>query len=121
MMRISILALAMFSGAGAVTADVSLSIPVKIDAAGSLNSETYVCEEGKPFSVQYVNSGANVLAIIPIDGEVRIFVNVVSASGAKYVSGSHVWWAKGEMATLENEMEAGNIENCQVQDAHLPD
>ncbi|WP_157133063.1 MliC family protein [Roseobacter sp. SK209-2-6] len=120
-MRISILALAMFSGAGAATAEVGQSISIRIDAAGSFNSETYVCEQGEPFSVQYVNSGANALAIVPIDDEVRIFVNVVSASGAKYVSGSHVWWTKGDMATLENAMQAGNIENCQVQDADLPD
>lgn len=118
-MRTSILALSMLFAGNAAMAEVHLSIPLGIDGAGSLKSETYVCEKGEPFTVQYVNSGSNALAIVPIDGEKRIFVNVISGSGAKYASGSHVWWTKGDMATLENEMEAGSAENCQVQDASV--
>lgn len=120
-MRISVLALALVATGGVATADVSLSIPVRIDAAGSLRSETYVCEDGEPFSVQYINSGANALALVPLEGEVRIFVNVVSASGAKYASGPHLWWTKGDLATLENAMDAGQIATCRLQDAPLPD
>ena len=45
----------------------------------------------------------------------RVFVNVVSASGARYVSGSYVWWSKGDTATLENELENGSILTCQAQ------
>lgn len=111
-MRISILALTIFATAGSVAADVALSIPLESGTLDSVQSETYSCGDGEPFAVQYVNSGANALAILPIDGEDRIFVNVVSASGAKYASGADVWWTKGETATLENEMEEGSLQNC---------
>ncbi len=121
MMRTPILALAMVVGAGAAAAEVTLSIALGIAPADSIGSEFYVCDDGDQFAVRYVNSGANVLAIVPVDGETRIFVNVVSASGAKYVSGSHVWWTKGDTAILENEMDAGSTQNCQSQEAPLPD
>jgi len=111
-MRTTILALAMFVTAGSVAADVALSIPLKSGTLDNVQSETYSCGDGTPFAVQYVNSGANVLAILPIDGKDRIFVNVVSASGAKYVSGANVWWTKGDTATLEDEMKEGSIKNC---------
>lgn len=115
-MRISLLALAMFACAGAAAAEATLSIPLKSGTTDSVESVTYSCGDGEAFSVQYVNAGANALAIFPIDGEDRIFVNVVSASGARYASGAYVWWTKGDTATLENEMEEGSIEDCHSQD-----
>ncbi|MFV0514714.1 MAG: MliC family protein [Jhaorihella sp.] len=117
MTRIGIIALAMFVGAEMATAQVGLSIPLGTGATSSLNSKIYTCDAGEPFSVQYVNSGANALAILPVGGEARVFVNVVSGSGAKYASGSHVWWTKGEEATLEDEMETGSRMTCKVTDA----
>jgi len=114
-MRISILALGLFATASAAAAaDVTLSIPIGFGTLDSVQSKTYSCGDGDPFAVQYVNSGANALAVLPIDGEDRIFVNVVSGSGAKYVSGTDVWWTKGDTATLENEMKEGSIQNCQL-------
>lgn len=115
-MRISLLALAMCASAGAAAAEATLSIPLKSGTADSVQSLTYACESGESFAVQYVNAGANALAIFPIDGEERIFVNVVSASGAKYASGAYVWWTKGDTATLENETEEGSIVDCHSQD-----
>ena len=115
MLRIILLALAMFSSANAVLAEVNLSISLNAGPESSLISETYVCDGDEPLAVQYVNSGANALAILQIDGSVRIFVNVISASGAKYVSGSYTWWTKGDAATLENETASESIKNCQAQ------
>ena len=37
-----------------------------------------------------------------IEGEDVVFVNVISASGAKYVSGEYEWWNKGADASLHN-------------------
>jgi membrane-bound inhibitor of C-type lysozyme len=111
-MRISILAIALLTSASAATAQTTLSIPLKIEAADSVLSQTYTCGDADAFAVQYVNSGANALAIMQIDGEDRIFVNVVSASGAKYVSGADVWWTKGDTATRENEMTQGSLQTC---------
>ena len=115
-MHISILAIALLATASAATAQTTLSIPLKIGAADSVLSQTYACGDAEDFAVQYVNSGANALAIMQIDGEERIFVNVVSASGAKYVSGADVWWTKGDTATWENEMKAGSLQTCTAQD-----
>lgn len=112
MTRIGFLALASFAIAGAASAQATLSIPLRSGATDSVQSQTYTCGGGEVLSVQYVNAGPNSLALLSIEGEERIFVNVVAASGARYVSGAHVWWTKGETATLENRMEEGSIVEC---------
>ncbi len=61
----------------------------------------YTCD-GLPFPVRYINDGENDLAILS-DGDVtRIFVNTISASGSRYVSGQLEWWVKGAEATLRD-------------------
>jgi membrane-bound inhibitor of C-type lysozyme len=115
MLRFSILAIAMATGTTAASAQAVVSIPLDIGPADTVSSQTYACGEAEPFAVQYVNAGANALAVLPINGETRIFVNVVSASGAKYVSGTDVWWTKGDSATLENELESGSLQECKAQ------
>jgi membrane-bound inhibitor of C-type lysozyme len=115
-MRISILAITVLATASVATAQTTLSVPLKIGAADSVLSQTYTCGDAEAFAVQYVNSGANALAILQIDGEERVFDNVVAASGAKYVSGADVWWTKGDSATRENEMKAGSLQTCTAQD-----
>lgn len=97
---------------GAAHADVSLSIPLQTGATSSVTTASYSCAGGEPFRVQYVNAGVNALALLPVDGEERIFVNVISGSGARYASGQYIWWSKGESATLENEMEEGSLKDC---------
>ncbi|MBC9247257.1 MliC family protein [Paracoccus sp. 11-3] len=78
----------------------------------SVTSTSYVCAGGEPFRVQYVNGAANSLALIPIDGTERVFVNVVSASGARYVSGEYEWWSKGDGAMLDNLMDDAEPQEC---------
>ena len=111
-MRISALAIAMVATTGVASAEATLSIPLALGATDSVLSQTYTCADGASIAVQYVNAGANRLALLPIDGAERIFVNVVSASGARYVSGEYVWWSKGDGATLENEMKEGSLQDC---------
>jgi membrane-bound inhibitor of C-type lysozyme len=95
--------------AGPVAGEVALT--VDLGPAGRVTAETYVCDADETLPVRYVTAGANALAILPVDGEERIFVNVVSASGSRYVSGAHVWWSKGDGATLENTLE-GSLSDC---------
>ncbi|WP_415183203.1 MliC family protein [Phaeovulum sp.] len=116
-MRISLLAFASLVIAGTAAADVALSIPLDLGHDGNVEAQSYSCGEGEQFAVQYVNTDANTLAIVPVGGQDRIFVNVVSASGARYVSGAHVWWTKGDKATLENTLEEVGIKECQARDA----
>lgn len=111
-MRISLLVLACFVFTGAAAAEVTLSIPLDLGNTGNVSSQTYSCGDREPFSVQYVNAGPNSLAIVPVDGEDRIFVNVLSASGAQYVSGEHVWWTKGDTAMLQNQLQDGSKLEC---------
>ena len=114
-MRFSLFATALFATAGVAAAQATLSIPLQSGTTDSVQSLSYSCEGSEPFSVQYVNAGANALAIFAIEGEERIFVNVVSGSGARYASGPYIWWTKGDTATLENGMEEGSLQTCLAQ------
>ena len=49
-----------------------------------------------PFSVEYLNSGANSLAIVPVAGHPLIFAGVSSASGSRYAAGFLIWWDAGQ-------------------------
>ena len=83
---------------GAAHAQLALTLPLPSDA--TVTVARYQCDDGRDLAVSYVEAGANSLAIIPLEGEEVVFVNVVAASGARYVSGMWEWWAKGEEATL---------------------
>lgn len=64
-----------------------------------------------PFTVEYVNGADNSLAIVPVSGKPRIFVNVWSASGARYVAGEFLWWdAAGRITLFQSETPAGRVQ-----------
>jgi len=83
---------------GMAHADIALTLPLGPDA--NVTAQDYSCDNGSTLSVQYINAGANQLAMIPLEGQDLLFVNTVSASGARYVSGMWEWWSKGSDATL---------------------
>ncbi len=116
MIRFCLPVLAFALTAASAQAEVSLSIPLDTGTTSNITTASYSCAGGAPFRVQYVNAGANSLAILPIEGETRIFVNVVSGSGARYASGQYIWWSKGETATLDNELEEGSLKDCVSKD-----
>ena len=116
MKRLQVYAAVLMIGAGAAAADVSLSLGFKLGATDSVTSIKYDCGAGNAFAVSYMNAGPNALALIRIDGEDHIFVNVVSGSGSRYVAGAHVWWSKGDTSTLENTLESGDSLQCDVQE-----
>ncbi|WP_372802095.1 MliC family protein [Paracoccus seriniphilus] len=103
--------------ASPVAGDVALT--VDLGPTDQVTAGTYTCGAGETIPVRYVNAGPNALAILPVDGEERIFVNVVSASGARYASGAHVWWSKGDSAALEHTIE-GTVSDC-TRDDQGPD
>lgn len=51
-------------------------------------------------SVRYVNGADQSFAVVPLEGIDRIFVTVLSASGARYASGPYVWWSARDGAAL---------------------
>lgn len=105
--------LAMTMAAAPAFADVGLTLA--LPGATALTSQTYRCGESA-FEVRYITAGGNSLAVLPVEGEERIFVNVISGSGARYASGPYIWWSKGDSATLESEMEEGSLIECQAAD-----
>lgn len=64
----------------------------------------YSCADIGEIAVTYVQSGANALALIPIKGETRMFAQVLSASGARYVAGRYEWWSKGNAARFSDQI-----------------
>lgn len=93
-------------------AGATLSIPLETGVDASITTARYSCAGGDPFAVQYVNAGENSLALMPVDGVERVFVLTVSASGARYVSGGHEWWSKGDGATLDDTMTEEPAAEC---------
>lgn len=88
----------------AVPAFADASITLGLSLSGDLERKlvAYDCGAETRLAVEYLNAAPDFLALIPIDGAPRIFVNTISASGAKYESGPYVWWNKGNDATLSD-------------------
>ncbi len=109
-MRPSRLALALIAVlAGPGQAQTTLSLPLN---GATLEDITYFCDGGALVEVRYLNAGPNSLALLPIAGEQRIFVNVIAASGARYVSGEYEWWTKGRSASLTNATNDADTQSC---------
>jgi membrane-bound inhibitor of C-type lysozyme len=101
MLRVRLIALvAPLTLATPALADVSIGVGINVPGDAEIKNTVYACEGHEPFTVQYLNAAPNFLALVPIDGKTLIFVNTVSASGAKYESGQYIWWNKGTDATL---------------------
>ena len=102
MRRLIALAPLLFAASSALAA-VDLNVGINLTGDVQIVTTVYGCGEGsEPLTVKYINAAPNFFAIIPIEGEDIVFVNVISASGAKYVAGEYEWWNKGADATLHN-------------------
>ena len=84
--------------------DVSAQLVLNLDANFERNRVEYHCEGMEPFAVDFINAAPNFLAIVPIEGQSLVFVNVLSGSGARYASGRYEFWTKGGEATLTDLM-----------------
>jgi membrane-bound inhibitor of C-type lysozyme len=74
--------------------------PLTIDLPGAAERQTvaYTCDGGRKATAEYVNAGANSLAIVKLGDETVLMVNVLSASGTRYAGQQYVWWTKGNSA-----------------------
>lgn len=86
-------------------ASVSIALTLQSTTDIESNSALYQCESGEALAVQYINAAPNFLALLPVDGEVHVFVTALSGSGARYVSGPYEWWDSGDEATLRDLMQ----------------
>ncbi|WP_341749147.1 MliC family protein [Candidatus Tisiphia endosymbiont of Sialis lutaria] len=77
-----------------------------IPGNGNLQVENvnYSCIDGRKINIQYLNKGANTLAIIPIaeENQILIFTGRVSASGVLYGANQYEWHTKNKTAILRN-------------------
>jgi membrane-bound inhibitor of C-type lysozyme len=98
-----------------------LKITLKGSHAAKQKMVRYECDAngvqlGLPtqaFAVDYINAGPNSLAVLPIAGESRIFVNVTSGSGARYAAGDLIWWeAAGRSITLTSDSLNGSVRSA---------
>jgi len=88
--------------AGTLAAAENLTVPLpgatvqRIRATFSCGTEGVALGlPSHPFTVEYLNAGENHLALLPIHGKRMVFVNVISASGARYAAGQYIWWDAG--------------------------
>lgn len=66
------------------------------------------------FTVTYLSADIMALAVLPVDGRVMVFANVVAGDGAKYVGDRYSWWAKGDQVTFAREDKDGVSFTCHV-------
>ncbi|MEO9632756.1 MAG: MliC family protein [Sulfitobacter sp.] len=107
-MRLPLTALACAALALPATAETTLNLA--LGPIDSVETFGYDCEGADPLRVQFVNAGDNALALTEIDGAMRVFVNVVSGSGARYVSGADTLSTKGSTALLENQLNETKVQ-----------
>lgn len=91
------LALAAILGGGAET---SVQLIIELPGNVERNIVHYECEGNDPLRVEYINAAPTFLAFLSAGAGKTLFVNVISGSGALYVSGQYEWWAKGGEATF---------------------
>ncbi|MFM0035223.1 MliC family protein [Paraburkholderia strydomiana] len=85
--------------------------PFQVTQIQSKNRQThkYTCATGKILQVTYWNTAnGQSFALVPVNGKPLLFVNTMSASGAKYQAGSYTWWTKGPRADLYDAMNGEN-------------
>lgn len=84
--------------------EVSTQLVLTLEGNAQRDVVSYTCEGwDETLTVDYINAHPVFLAIVPIEGENPVFANIVSASGARYASGRHIWWTQGNDAFLYDE------------------
>jgi membrane-bound inhibitor of C-type lysozyme len=74
--------------------------PLTIDLPGAAERQTvaYACDGGRKVTAEYVNAGANSLAILTFGEQTILMASVLAGSGARYAGQQYVWWTKGNSA-----------------------
>ncbi|SDG25047.1 MliC family protein [Pelagibacterium luteolum] len=101
-MKAGLLAAALTLGAlPALAVETSMQLVLELEGNAQRDVTSYTCDGiDDLLTVEYINAHPIFLGIVPVDGESLVFVNVISASGARYVSGQYEWWTQGNNATL---------------------
>jgi membrane-bound inhibitor of C-type lysozyme len=98
----------MLMGTAALAGDAPrITIEIENASPNMRTTAHYDCT-GEAVEVEYINVEPDHLAIVPVEGRKRVFVLVMSGSGARYASGRYVWWSKGREASLYDEMKGAD-------------
>jgi membrane-bound inhibitor of C-type lysozyme len=83
---------------------VESTLQLQLSADGDFERRTiqYDCGNDTLVAATYINAAPNFLALVTVPEETQplVFASVVSASGARYASGTWVWWTQGPDASL---------------------
>ncbi|WMT87223.1 MliC family protein [Pelagibacterium sp. 26DY04] len=91
----------------ALAVETSMQLVLELEGNAQRDVTTYQCDGiEEPMVVEYINAHPIFLAMVPVEGENLIFVNVISGSGARYVSGQYEWWTRGNEAFFSDAMTA---------------
>jgi membrane-bound inhibitor of C-type lysozyme len=83
---------------------VAMPLTVPQIQTATTNTLRYACRGGNTLTVQYMNTkNKQSFALLSVDGRKMLFVNVLAASGAKYVGDHYTWWTKGPEGSLTDE------------------
>jgi membrane-bound inhibitor of C-type lysozyme len=97
----------------AASADAALTLSFDLE---DVITADYACdgdeEDERAIQVVYVAADEGGLALVPVDGERRIFAQAVSGSGARYVSGQYEWASKGATGLLTDTLEDETLLEC---------
>ncbi|WP_341864172.1 MliC family protein [Gymnodinialimonas sp. 57CJ19] len=92
-------------------ADTSLSINIELEDA-LVTTTSYQCGSEGALTIHYITTNDDILALVPVDDDPRVFAGVVSASGSRYVSGQFEWWSHGAEGTLRNVISEETLLDC---------
>ena len=82
---------------------LAFAMPLTVPQIQTVTTNTlrYKCSSGNSLTVQYMNTkNQQSFALLSVDGRKMLFVNVLAASGAKYVGDHYTWWTKGPEGSL---------------------
>jgi len=80
------------------------------------NTAQFKCAQDT-ITVDFINKKQNNAALVTMEGDVvpNLLVNVIAASGEKYVGGIYELWIQGDNAMLTNLMnDPENATDCQI-------
>ncbi|HDR9582900.1 TPA: MliC family protein [Burkholderia stabilis] len=104
MIRQTLAALALAGTAVSVAHAAQLTVE-EIDADARQQTVYQCANQKQPVRVSYWLAGnGQSFALVPVNGRQLLFVDTVSASGARYQAGRYTWWTKGKEASLRDEI-----------------
>lgn len=107
-MRSTFAAIFLMAATGVANAS---TVTLELPGSGPVerNSVSYKCGD-QTVTAEYINAGDTSLAVVKLEDQTVLMVNVLSASGARYAGRQYVWWTKGDNANLYDLTKGGEAQ-----------